>query len=297
LEGNIVSGNLGDGVQINNPTTNSITLFGNIIGLGSDMNSPIPNNSNGIYIDGTTALQIGSATSPLLTNIISHNISNGIRIEGEATNTIIADNTINDNLIHGIYINSTASDLLESKASYITQVELNQIHNNGSAGVFLDMLAGNGHLISSNSFRQNGGLAIDLFPSGVTMNDGLDVDSGPNGLQNHPVIQSVSFPSTGNIHLTGSFNSTPTTTFTIQVYSSSVEDPSNFGEGLTLCHQFTINTDTNGNGTFDETKAWVLGLSQPVFSAIAIAPDGSTSEFGPVLILESINVYLPLILR
>ena len=46
-----------------------------------------------------------------------------------------------------------------------------------------------GNTISRNSIFSNVGFGIDLDLNGVTPNDGLgDADTGPNNLQNYPVI-------------------------------------------------------------------------------------------------------------
>ena len=49
--------------------------------------------------------------------------------------------------------------------------------------------------IRLNSFRQNGGLGIDLgsggLPDGLTPNDEGDLDEGANELQNHPMLESA----------------------------------------------------------------------------------------------------------
>jgi hypothetical protein len=48
-----------------------------------------------------------------------------------------------------------------------------------------------GLAIKGNSIFSNGGLGIDLSLDGVTLNDPGDPDTGPNNLQNYPVINGV----------------------------------------------------------------------------------------------------------
>src|SRR6185503_11921522 len=86
--------------------------------------------------------------------------------------------------------------------------------------------AANGVTIRVNSIHSNAGLGIDLGGDGVTMNDPLDADTGPNGLQNFPVITSVAAQL-----ITGTFNGAPNTAFTLDLYSSPAADASGFGEG------------------------------------------------------------------
>ena len=68
--------------------------------------------------------------------------------------------------------------------------EANTIVFNGGAGIAIT--SGTGNVISRNVIHDNSGLGIDLGDDGVTTNDSLDADSGPNGLVNYPVIDSVS---------------------------------------------------------------------------------------------------------
>src|SRR5262249_9769025 len=74
-----------------------------------------------------------------------------------------------------------------------------------------------GNVIRGNSIFNNDGLGIDLGGDGVTPNDPLDADPGPNGLQNFPVITSASGDG-GQTVVQGTLNSTPGTTFTLDFY-------------------------------------------------------------------------------
>src|SRR6185369_10009499 len=65
-----------------------------------------------------------------------------------------------------------------------------------------------------NSIFSNTGLGIELDPTGVTANDPLDADTGPNNLQNFPVLTNVT-STAGNTAITGTLNSTATASFRI----------------------------------------------------------------------------------
>src|SRR5262249_236845 len=108
----------------------------------------------------------------------------------------------------------------------------NIIAFNSGAGVFVE---GNssGNAILSNSIFSNTGLGIDLAPAGVTPNDPCDVDSGPNHLQNFPILASA-FNGGGGIPLAGTLNRTGGHTFRIEFFSNSVCHLSGDGEGKTL---------------------------------------------------------------
>ncbi|HTP09921.1 MAG TPA: CSLREA domain-containing protein, partial [Anaerolineae bacterium] len=60
------------------------------------------------------------------------------------------------------------------------------IRNCPAAGI--RVLGGVGNTLSHNSLYNNGALGIDLGTDGVTANDAGDLDTGPNNLQNFPVL-------------------------------------------------------------------------------------------------------------
>ena len=66
--------------------------------------------------------------------------------------------------------------------------QANTIASNGAAGVFVLASASTGIVIRGNAIYGNGGIPIDLGGDGVTANDVNDVDTGPNGRQNFPVL-------------------------------------------------------------------------------------------------------------
>ncbi len=67
--------------------------------------------------------------------------------------------------------------------------------------------------IHRNSLHSNGDLGLDLAANGVTLNDPSDVDTGPNALQNFPLLTSiVSGDGGATSTITGSLSSTASTT-------------------------------------------------------------------------------------
>ncbi len=83
--------------------------------------------------------------------------------------------------------------------------------------------------ILGNRIFGNGSLEIDLYPAGVTANDGGDGDSGPNGLQNYPVLASA-VVNGSQVTVTGTLNSSANTQFRIEFFASSTADSSGHGE-------------------------------------------------------------------
>ena len=133
----------------------------------------------------------------------------------------------------------------------------NTIAFNTGNGVHADGAAAIGTEIRSNSIHDNVGLGIDLGTDGVTANDAGDADTGPNNLQNFPVLTAAT-PSGGSTTVVGSLNSTATTWFLIEFFSNSSCDASGNGEGQTFLGSHIYTTDGSGNVSFTET-----GLRRP----------------------------------
>jgi hypothetical protein len=90
--------------------------------------------------------------------------------------------------------------------------------------------------------------------NGVTANDAGDGDTGANNLQNFPVLSSSSSLG-GSTTISGSLNSTASTTFTLEFFSNTVGDPSGFGEGQQFLGSTTVTTNSTGNASFTATFA------------------------------------------
>jgi hypothetical protein len=78
--------------------------------------------------------------------------------------------------------------------------------------------------------------------------------------------------------VTGSLNSTPNTTFTLQFFSNASCDPSGHGEGKTLLGFTAVTTNRSGTVRFRATLPGVTAAGQ-VVTATATDPANNTSEF------------------
>src|SRR4029079_10793954 len=88
---------------------------------------------------------------------------------------------------------------------------------NIGAGIRLQSDAGTNNTFQYNRIFDTDGLGIDLEPVGVNANDSEDPDTGPNNLQNWPVMTSAVMNGT-ILDITGSLNSEPNTLFVIDYY-------------------------------------------------------------------------------
>lgn len=292
--GNLVSG-VFFGISLNTsfgPVTGN-TIGSNLIGTNALQTAALPN-------------QIGVSLSSFGNNALSGNTiggpGNGNVISGNGTGLQLTGDTTTNNTIDGNFIGSTSgatpSALANTGIGIITTLGTsantiggsagNTIAFNGGAGIF--MLAGTANRISRNRIYSNAGIGIDLRDStgqattssstsgsGVTLNDPGDADSGANELQNFPEI-SVSVPKPGQVRVQGSLDSTPSSSFTLELFKSAQSDPSGFGEGQEFIGSFPISTGVTGRAPIDVTANATL-LSGETISATVTNSNGSTSEF------------------
>src|SRR5215218_7020542 len=264
------------------------------------------NRSAGVDTLSTSNTTIGG-TTPDKRNLISGNFY-GLEVSG--TGNKIGGNLIGTNKdgtdtpnhlgnTYGVLVGSQANNntIGDSDPSDGPINAANVIAFNFGRGVTLGFGAGNGNRILSNSIYDNGLLGIDLSrqfdpASGVTPNDPMDKDTGPNGLQNYPDITSAQTLG-GSTLINGTLNSTPSTRkkkriFIIQFFSSpedppdsGVNDPSGYGEGETFLGQIQVKTDRQGNVSPSPFAFGINGdFSNRVVTATATNKrTGDTSEF------------------
>ena len=93
--------------------------------------------------------------------------------------------------------------------------------------------------------------------TGVTSNDTDDSDSGPNNLQNFPVITSaIRSNTTGETIISGRPNSNPNEDFVVQRFLTNGVPASAHGEGSRLLDTTLVFTNANGNRQFTCLSRW-----------------------------------------
>jgi len=219
--------------------------------------TPLPEITNSVHIDGYT--QPGSRANTLETG-------------SDAVLCVRLD---------GIYItNGLASALvLRASSNHIGGAEsLNTIAFNGKAGVCI--VTGTANRIVSNSIFNNATLGIDLGDNGANTNDVVDLDDGPNELQNRPVLTKA-YLDAGTLRASAILESNPNTTFTLQFFASRTWDPLWIAEGQDPLGNASVTTDAAGLASVDfsvTAPAWALEEAVLV-TATATDPVGNTSEF------------------
>ena len=160
------------------------------------------------------------------------------------------------------------------------------IRNCPAAGI--RVLGGAGNTFTRNSITNNGALGIDLGTDGVTANDAGDADTGPNNLQNSPVLISAGSA------IKGRLNSIPNAIHTLEFYANTACDLSGSGEGQTYLGTSTATTDASGDVYF---TANVSAPAGQFIVATDTAPDGSTSEFSRCITVGADNTSWPAALK
>jgi CSLREA domain-containing protein len=272
---NVISGNDANGVLFfDNSSTEQITgnqVLGNFIGTDVNGTSDLGNSFDGVHLEGNVS------ENEVASNTISGN-GTGVEIFGagasgnDVSSNFIGTDASGDaglgNSGFGVFINAP-DNFIGSTVSG----EGNTIAFNGQEGVVIAGGAATGNRILRNSIFSNGGLGIDLIggtenANGATANDPDDPDTGPNTLQNKPVLTSFS-----GLTIEGNLNSTPNRTFVIQFFAN----PQGENEGKSFLGQESVTTNANGNVNFTFTALAAPIGTQNVTATATRA--GNTSEF------------------
>jgi hypothetical protein len=295
---NLVSGNTQTGIT----ATGTTVIVRNYVGTDSSGSVAIGNGLHGIDLLNGSGHEVGRGSEN--GNLISGNGNVGLYFGPLVTDAAVAANFIGTdatgtsplpNGAAGIRVDASAAVVIGGATSAVNVVAYNlgpgvQVEGTGSTD------------ISRNAIFDNQGIGIDLGGDGVTPNDGgtpPDTDSGPNGLQNFPVMTSAI---AGGIStwITFSLQSTPNTEFRYDIYSSDAPDPSGYGEGSVYVAGFSAST--NASGLFEPGGVGLQSADAPIGSWVTVtatSPDGETSEFsnafqvtGDIVSLASSKVFL-----
>ena len=253
-EGNLVSGNTTYGIAVRGAAATGVTIDGNSVGLDAAGTGALPNGI-GVRIVTTTGTSVGGAAA----NVISGNVT-GISLVGGTSGATISNNVI------GLDASQTIS-----------------VPNSGD-GVVLASDAGSGNSILANSIATNGGLGIEIAPSGVTANDAGDGDAGPNDLLNFPVPATASV-TPGTVTVNFGLD-VPAGDYRVEAFTNpSGADPSGNGEGEVFAGATTITHTGSGVESFSLTYAGAAGdlISLTATEDLGGANFGSTSEFSAVI--------------
>jgi Domain of unknown function DUF11/Right handed beta helix region/Prealbumin-like fold domain len=317
---NVISGNRDGGFGVTGCAfveNARFTVQGNFIGTDKDGKAPLGNGNWGLDIGGHDSL-IGG-TAPGARNIISGNgpgsgqNGGGIklgglrnRLEGNLIGVGSDERLAMGNVGHGVlaYGNENVIGGLEEAArnviafsagngvtvqgdGAVASILRNSIHANGAAGIYLDV--GTGHR---------------------NLNDAGDTDTGPNDLQNFPVITDLRVSGGETLVDVELMNSVPNTNFRLEFFHNDELDDApgsgcdpyflypggSFGEGERWVDSRDVRTDAAGNwrGTFSlpvgtGVREMITATATRFIDDPAFSLAGSTSEFSECLADVSIT--------
>lgn len=280
---NIIGEALTDGIRIGtdvSANTHANSIINNYIGVGWG-GGGFTNRGNvwaGIHVYGN-----GNTISG---NVIGYNGFDGINVYG----SLAHDNVVEDNFIgvsdDGVAMANASMGVRLDGGAHDNTIRTNTIAHNSGTGV--RVLSGQGNTIRKNSLFLNTSYGIDLAGGGVTPNDDDGSQPAPdyaNRGQNFPVIATaIGSPHSGTI--SGSLTTLPGN-YTIDLYSSSNCDGSNYGEGSRWLRGVSITVPSATSGD-QATKNFSASFSlpdpqmlsaTPVITATATDAAGNTSEF------------------
>jgi hypothetical protein len=277
---NLISGNTRLGVGLGDDTdsfTHNITIQNNLIGTDRTGTNALGNGGHGIGSFDAGGSGVYLTNFFIADNVLCANGGAGIRLTGENDSHRLVRNLIGvgaDGLTplgngqEGIALSGNGNLLGGTNGT-----DGNVIAHNALAGVRLT--SGRANAILGNRIFHNGGLAIDLGPIGVTANDAGDLDTGPNDLQNKPVLLAATPFETG-VTVSGTLNSLPDATYRIEFFETPLcprDEPPEAGRFLGATD---VTTDANGNANVTAALPGVLGAG--LMSATATDTNGNTSE-------------------
>lgn len=256
---NIVGGqNVEDRNYITAGSFYGVSIFSN----GSNGNR-VENNWIGQMLGGGAAgvqgpgvlIQDGPAFNLVRSNLIAWSLGPAVWIRNQGNPTrdnMVMGNTLRNGVVEGVRISDGASF---NQIGGQTATDINMIRDNDGSGIVV--AGGNGNAMWGNVFLGNAGMSVDLGDDGPTPNDPGDLDSGPNRLQNHPVL--------GTVQQLGSearvpylLDSTPQRSFRIELYMHGGCAPGGGGQGTSIW-AVNVHTDSNGRAEGVMVLPYVLG--------------------------------------
>ncbi|HEX7314813.1 MAG TPA: Calx-beta domain-containing protein [Pyrinomonadaceae bacterium] len=296
VRGLVVKGFRGAGIRVG---AAGVLVEGNYIGTDAE-GTTAAGNGFGIIVDGGGSSALIGGTSAAARNVISGN-GTGVLITGDGALVrgnyigLAADgatplpNTGDGVLIRGTVAFGVVQELSTDNVIGGTGAgAANVIAFNGGNGVNVTEHARDGLFQRFNAVRGNsiysnglGGISLARPTGGVEANDTTDADEGPNGLQNHPLLNSYA-PSGGGTAVVGSLASKASTTYAVDFYASASCDGSGHGEGQAYVGTASVTTNASGQAQINELITSVPP-ALPFLTATATDPTGNTSEFSPCL--------------
>jgi parallel beta-helix repeat protein len=268
------------GILVSN--SNGNTIRSNYIGTDSTGTVKHKNRFGVIVTSGNNT---NSTSNSIIGNVISGN-EVGIQLR-RSSSTLIQSNRIGVKAASLDAIGNENSGVELRDDASAADIKNNTIAFNGAHGVHIHVdssLGGDfpsGNTISRNSIFGNTQLGIELGDDGVTANDALDADEGPNALTNAPIITSAT-PLDVDLLVKFQLNGLPNQKYRVEFFLTPASDGSTPVEGKTSIGSVDATTDGQGfidNALFTDA-AYSLGDKITATATVMNNNDtGDTSEF------------------
>jgi CSLREA domain-containing protein len=282
---NLISGNSCNAVLVSGANNNRIQ--GNYIGTDKTGTKGLANGDlicTAVFINDAPGNTVGGTTAGAR-NVISGNAFEGVGIFGGSQDNEVLGNRIGTTAGGtGPLGNGEAGVLIRGSNNSVgngTAGGSNTIAFNGKDGVEVAGNLGFANEISRNSIFSNVGIGIDLVGGvedvqGNTANDAGDIDTGPNDLQNKPVLSSAKTVS-GKTTVKGTLNSRTDFGYVIRFFSN----PSGTNEGKKFIGQKTVLPAPSGNAACTFSPASAVAVGQTITATATTNGERvhQTSEF------------------
>jgi autotransporter-associated beta strand protein len=286
---NLISGNSDAGIALvwdnSDSFLHNVTIQNNFIGTDRSGTNALGNGGFGIFSQTT----IPTTNSVIADNVIAANGQGGVQLAGKRNFVLRNKIGVGADGLAALGNGGPGIELFGNQhlAGGGDGANGNLIANNNGPGVHVS--AGTNHAVLANSIFRNSGLGIDLGTIGPNPNDLGDLDSGPNNLQNTPVLASNIVADSTALVLNGTLQSATLTTYRLEFFHSPDFAPNNQPQGRTFLGSTDVATDGNGNTNFS-VMVMVPSISGFI-TATATDPAGNTSEMSAGAGIQNADFY------
>ena len=285
-EGNLISGNTGDGIELNGASATNNLIRGNIIGATLGGTTSLANNADGVHITSGRDNVVGGV-QPGQANVIAFNGGDGIGIAAAMANTnnAIRGNAIFSNSDLGIELGAAG---INANDAGDPDTGANQLQNFPVLSAVTNVPAGT-MVVGTISSRANTTYTIDFYSNvapdplgsgeGQTYLGSTNLTVGGSGINNFTVLLPVVSLSGRYISATATDPSGNTSEFATNVIAVSTVPGTTFT---------VVNTNDSGPGSFRQAILNV-NAALTVGDTIRFAITNSTTTIAPASALPAIT--------